>query len=29
MISHISHIRLNNKMDMYSMIYHTRYEIQM
>jgi len=30
MISHISHIRhtrLNNKMGMYSVIYHTRYEI--
>jgi len=23
----ISHIRLNNKMDMYSVIYHTRYEV--
>jgi len=23
----ISHIRLNNKMGMYSVIYHTRYEI--
>jgi len=27
MISHISHIRLNKKMDMYTAIYHTRYEI--
>jgi len=23
----ISHIRLNKKMDMYTVIYHTRYEI--
>jgi len=23
----ISHIRLNNKMDMYNAIFHTRYEI--
>jgi len=27
MISHIRHTRLNNKMGMYSVIYHTRYEI--
>jgi len=27
MISHIRHTRLNNKVDMYSAIFRTRYEI--